>query len=131
MSSEVKELVDKWLIESRTEKIKGKTVAVNHFLRSVNVATYNDIIKNPEKYKDIVILFVTIDQLTDYMLKDVITLNIGRWHVAGDILDIYPNYADRHKRNLVQSWASPTTLIELMMARITPKYAWVIIRKEH
>lgn len=127
------ELVDKWLIESRTEKIKGKTVAVNHYLKSVNTATYNDIVKNfnDAKYKDVVLLFVNIEQLTDSMLKDIIILNHGRWHVSGDPLDFYPKYADRAERNLVQSWYSPTALIELMMKKINPKFAWIIIRKEH
>lgn len=125
-------LSDTYLVESITTMIKGNKTIVNHYVRSINEITYKDIVKNKdsEKYKHVVLVFKSPDEVMDFDLNKIITLEYGRWHVSGDPLDVYPNYADRHKRNLVQSWYSKSELLRLMCEKIVKKDYYVIYKKE-
>lgn len=129
---EENKLSDTYLVESITTTIRGNKTIVNHYVRSINEITYKDIVKNKdsEKYKHVVLVFKNPEEVTDFDLNKIITLEYGRWHVSGDPLDVYPNYADRYKRNLVQSWYSKSELLRLMCERIIKKDYYVIYKKE-
>lgn len=124
-------IVDKWLVESRKENIgRRQNVIVNHYLKSINVATYNDILKNKDtdKYKDknIVLMFIKPEQVTDNHLREIIKRTYERWHVWNDPLNTNPKAGDK----VTQGFYSPSALIELMCEKLEKKYAFIIQRVE-